>query len=224
MATVTKYMVPATSVTCLELLFFLQLMIHTLQLQYNTEEAREYLEILNKKYLKLQWFYKKHHNEPGVIESKNNMDNVSGWGLQTIYDDPTFPYHCDIDPHDETAEYFKDTLMVFGFFKRLKDLFINPYRSFLMNFPSNQYIGRWSPTKPLHGKIFLPIYSNTNFNLISYAESNINITLKVGQIYLIDMTENCGELRNDGDSSISFITFNIMPETFDYVLNLKGTV
>jgi len=199
-------------------------MIYTLNLKYDVEESRKYLEILNEKFYNLHWFYRKHHNEPRVIEKKNAMDDVHGWGLQTIYDDQFFPYHCDIDPHNETAEYFKDTPMVFGFFYRFKNLFKNPYRSFLMNFPGHHHIGKWLPTKPLHGKIFLPIYSNEESVLITYSQPMVQMKFEVGKIYLIDMTTHHGEFRNDGDSKISFITFNVLPETFNKILELQGTV
>lgn len=199
-------------------------MIHTLNLTYDVSEAKNYLGTLQKEYNKLHWFYRKHHNEPRVIESKNNMDEVQGWGLQTIYDDQSFPYHCDIDPHDETSEYFKDTPMVFGFFKKLKDLFEQPYRSFLMCFPSRHHIGKWLPTKPLHGKIFLPIESNSQSFMISYMDQKMYVPFELGKIYLIDMTTHHGEFRNEGDSHISFITFNVMPQTFNNILKLEGTV
>ena len=143
-------------------------MIHTLQLKYNIADAVEYFNKLDTDFQHLHWFYRKHHNEPAVIEAKNNMDNVQGWGLQTIYADPSFPYHCDIDPHNEGPEYFKDTDLTFGFYKRAKELFKDPYRSFLMTFPAGHHIGKWLPTPPLHGKIFIPIKSNNSTVMISY--------------------------------------------------------
>lgn len=199
-------------------------MIHTLNLKYNIEEAKEYLSILGRDYMHLHWNYRKDHNDPGSIDPKNFMDDVHGWGLQTIYDDPDFPYHCDIDPHNEEHMFFKDTPMVFGFFERLKSKFENPYRAFLMHFPSHHYIGKWLPTIPLHGKIFLPISTNKECFFVSYADKSNPVLFEEGNIYLFDMTEHYGEFHNNGDTEISFITFNVPKETFPNILNLKVIV
>lgn len=194
-------------------------MIHTLNLPYNEVEAIEYYRELQKNFKNLHWHYTKDHCDPRGIENKNRLDDVHGWGLQTIYDDPEFPYHCDIDPHDEGPEYFKDTPLVFGFFKEIKDKFVNPYRSFLMTFPKHHGIGRWLPGGPPHGKVFIPIITNDN-TTITDLTNNQTVKLKIGKIYMFDMTVNYGEFKNDGDSAITFITFNIPSDTFKYVLNI----
>lgn len=200
-------------------------MIYTLDLKYSVEEATNYIDELKKNFSHLHWGYNEHHCDPRGIGSKNRMDNVHGWGLQTIYADPEFPYHCDIDPHDEGYEYFKDTPMVFGFFKRLKELFKNPYRSFVMSFPPNHHIGRWkSGSGPAHGKVFVPIKTNNETAIFSLEDTVQKVILEEGKIYLFDMTEHYGEIKNDGDSEITFITFNIPMESFNSALELKGIV
>jgi hypothetical protein len=202
-------------------------MIYTLELKVNLDYALDYTKQLNTNFKHLHWWYEKHHNDfRGLGDGiKNNMKNVNGWGLQTIYNDPQFPYHCDIDPHDEGYEYFKDTDLVFGFFKDLKSLFVNPYRSFLMNFPSNHYIGKWqSGSGGLHAKVFVPIISNNSTRLISYNPAQQVITLNPGSIYVFDMSEHHGELKNDGDTDITFITFNIPSPSIKPALLLRGIV
>jgi hypothetical protein len=148
------------------------------------------------------------------------MDNVSGWGLQTIYADLRFPYHCDIDPHDEGPEYFKDTELVFGFFKDIKDKFVDPYRSFLMTFPAKHKIGKWLPGGPPHGKVFIPIVTNDSTTITDLTNDQ-TVVLEVGKSYMFDMTTNYGELKNDGDSDITFITFNVPEKTFNHVLSIR---
>jgi hypothetical protein len=196
-------------------------MIYTLNLTYNVEEAKEYLNALQKDFMHLHWYYEKNHNDPRGIGSKNNLNDIHGWGLQTIYADLSFPYHCDIDPHDEGPEYFKDTELVFGFFKKLKEQFVKPYRSFQMTFPPNCYIGKWIPGGPAHGKVFIPITTNDNCILVS---EHGTVNLELGKIYLFDMTTYPGEFKNNGDAEISFITFNIPADTFEHTLNLKGII
>jgi hypothetical protein len=193
-------------------------MIHTLNITYNISDAVDYFEILKSDFQKLHWKYREHHCDPRGIEDKNVMDNIHGWGLQTIYADPMFPYHCDIDPHDEGPEYFKDTALVFGFFKELKNKFLKPYRSFLMTFPPKHYIGKWLPGGPPHGKVFIPIVTNNKTAIIDLTNNQI-VPFKLGKIYMFDMTTDYGEFKNDGDTEITFITFNIPADTFHHILS-----
>jgi hypothetical protein len=195
-------------------------MIHTLQLTYNVFDAIEYYKELQRNFKHLHWHYTKDHCDTRDIGDKNRMDNVHGWGLQTIYADPTFPYHCDIDPHDEGPEYFKDTDLVFGFFKDIKSKFTNPYRSFLMTFPEKHNIGKWSPGGPPHGKVFIPIITN-DATTITDLTHNQTVLLKAGKVYMFDMTTSYGEFKNDGDSDITFITFNVPADTFRHTLSIR---
>jgi hypothetical protein len=193
-------------------------MIHTLNLTYNVFDAIEYYKKLQNNFKQLHWHYTKDHCDPRGIGTKNHMDNVHGWGLQTVYADITFPYHCDIDPHDEGPEYFKDTELVFGFFKEIKAKFVNPYRSFLMTFPAHHNIGRWLPGGPPHGKVFIPIITNSQATITDLT-NNQTVILKEGNVYMFDMTTNYGEFKNEGDTAITFITFNVLADTFSHVLS-----
>jgi len=195
-------------------------MIHQLNITYNVQDAIEYHNLLKNNFSKLHWGYREHHCDPRGIGDKNKMDGVHGWGLQTIYNDPEFPYHGDIDPHDEGPEYFRDTPLVFGFFKELKDKFINPYRSFLMTFPPKHYIGKWLPGGPPHGKVFLPIITNSKATIVDLT-NNQTVEFKLGNIYMFDMTTNYGEFKNEGDTEITFITFNIPANTFQHALSIR---
>jgi hypothetical protein len=196
-------------------------MIHILDIKFDQMEALTYVNELESRFKHLCWHYEKHHNDPRGIGSHNNLNQIQGWGLQTIYSDITFPYHCDIDPHDEGPEYFKDTEMSIGFFLKLKKKFPNMYRSFVMKFPSDHYIGKWkSGSGPAHGKIFIPVVSNNKTKLIDHTNANTEI-LEVGKIYLFDMTKNYGEFRNDSDTEITFITFNIPESDIRSVINNK---
>lgn len=193
-------------------------MIYTLNVTYNIDEAVSYFNKLKNDFSHLSWGYRTHHCDPRGISNNNDMSDVTGWGLQTIYADLDFPYHGDIDPHDEGPEYFKDTALVFGFFKKIKSQFEDTYRSFLMSFPPNNYIGKWTPGGLPHGKVFIPITTNSKATITDLT-NNQTIALELGKIYLFDMTTSCGELKNDGDTEISFITFNIPSNTFDHVLS-----
>jgi hypothetical protein len=200
-------------------------MIHTLNLSYNIDDAVEYLDILNSKFDNLHWWYTKHHCDPRGINDTSRLTDIHGWGLQTIYDDKMFPYHIDIDPHDEGPEFFKDTDLVFGFFKNIKDQFVDVYRSFLLHFPPGHYIGNWEAGGDPHGKIFIPIVTNSQVTISSFnKEETQTVELEVGKIYFFDMTKVRGEFKNSSDKEISFIIFKIPENTFNHVLTLQGKV
>lgn len=198
-------------------------MIHDLNLHYDTNEALFYYQELKNNFSNLKWVYFDDHNNLSVIEAKNSMNKTAGWGLQTIYDDPDFPYHCDLDPHDEGPEYFKDTKMVFGFFEKTKKLFPEMFRSFLFVFQPKEYIGKWIPTLPEHDKIFIPINCNSDTKLISHGKETIIKTLRAGQILLLE-TKHYAEFRNDGDTESSFITFNVPVCHRQHCFNLTGKI
>jgi hypothetical protein len=193
-------------------------MIHLLNITYDVTDALKYFDILQKDFQKQRWGYREHHCDPRGIGSNNRMENVQGWGLQTIYADLEFPYHGDIDPHDEGPAYFKDTPLVFGFFKQIKDKFVNPYRSFLMTFPPRHYIGKWLPGGPAHGKVFIPIVTNEQATIVDLT-TNQTVKLEIGKIYMFDMTTSYGEFKNEGDTAITFITFNVPADTFKDLLS-----
>lgn len=199
-------------------------MIYDLKLKYNPEDAVEYFEILKRDFQDYHWEYKTHHNEPGIIDPKNNLIDMHGWGLQTIYDDPTFPYHADMDPHDEGPEYFKDTPMVFGFFERLKNLLINPFRSFLITSPKGHYISWCNSHNPLHGTIFIPVETNSEAYFRTKKDLNKKVHLELGKMFLVDHTTYAFEFNNPGATSVTGIQISVPIETFSHVLDLRGTV
>ncbi len=197
--------------------------IFKLNLKFNLDDALEYYNILKKDLNHLSWVYREHHNEPAMIDPKNNMDDVKGWGLQTIYDDPSFPYHCDLDPHDDGPEYFKDTPMVFGFFKRFIDMLKQPYRSFLFVWPSGQYIGKWMSHDPPHVFVALILQSNKDCYAYSY-QSEEKVPLETGDVYLVDTTQYAAELRNDGEQDFIFIVTSVPVEYKQELIDLKGII
>lgn len=208
-------------------------MIYTLDLTFDPNNAYRYLSLLKKNYNHLHWHYEKNHNDYRAIYSndhmqdttKNNMLSVHGWGLQTIYNDPLFPYHCDIDPHDEGPEYFKDTPLVFGFFQDVKKHFDDIFRSFVMCFPAGSHIGKWKTQSGTeHVKVFLPIISNSGSFIYSYNNKIQKVCLNEGNIFVLDNSENFGELRNDGEDEISFITFNAPKKFLSKILELQGSI
>lgn len=199
-------------------------MIHTLKLKYDPADALEYYDILKRDFQHLHWEYEKHHNDPGVIDPKNVINELNGWGLQTVYNDPTFPYHSDLDPHDEDPEYYKDTPMVFGFFERLKNILKDPFRSFLMSSPGGHYI-RWCHShNPPHGMLFVPIITNGQAYFRSKANEEERVYVDVGNVYLVDPIKYPFAFNNDGDTPVASIQVGVPEYTFDYLLNLEGKI
>ena len=198
--------------------------MNKLDIIYDPKDAIDYFNILKDNFQHFHWGYRKHHNEPSVIDPKNFIDEMNGWGLQTIYSDPSFPYHCDLDPHDEGPEYFKDTPMVFGFFKRLKDMLFEPYRSFLFNWPAGQKLGKWQSHTPPHVSIIVPVITNSQVEVIVHSNPVQHTYLEEGHIYLLDTNEYPAEFKNNSGEEITIIVVNVPLKYSQHVLNLTGTI
>jgi len=196
-------------------------MIHILNLEFDLQEVLDYYNTLENDYQKYRWQFYDDHNNPAVIDPKNDVNKIYGWGLQTTYHDTEFVYHCDLDPHNEPPEYFKDTPMVFGFFDKIKNRFKQPFRSFVHVFPPGQYIGKWMPTPPPHVKIMIPIIMNNSYKLTVHGPNPVTVIPEPGKIYMIEST-HLNEWRNDGDSKIAYILFSVPLEYMDEMLNFKG--
>jgi len=198
-------------------------MIHVLDLSFNLDEGLEYYSILEKDYQHLKWEFRKDHNDLAMIDPKNMIDQLEGWGLQTTYSDPNFVYHCDLDPHDESYEYFKDTILVFGFFKRFKEKFNNPFRSFLFKFPPDNYIGETLSGGPGHCKILMVLQSNNQTKIISHGVEKQEIIMETGKIYLIETNYKI-EYRNDGDTISILLGTQVLNEEILKILSMKGSI
>jgi hypothetical protein len=188
-------------------------MIKILDITFDPEDATSYLNTLDADYQHYHWEYVKHHPDPRGLGDNNCLKSMHAYGLQTVYEDTTFPYHCDIDPHDEGPEYFKDTELVFGFFKDIKDKFKNVYRAFVMTLPPDNFIGKWTVGPRVHSKIFIPIVTNGTAWLRYFTDGQeYRVIPELGKVYQIDMAmnENYAEIINDGDSDITFIIFSIL--------------
>lgn len=172
-------------------------------LSININDALEYYNTLRNEHMDLHWYYTKDHNEPGIIDPKNNLGKMNGWGIQTVYSDLTFPYHGDADPHDEGPEFFKPTKLVFGWAEKILSLLKQPYRSFLLVYPSGDYLGPYDPCPPPHFRFYIPIVSNDNAWLIN-TDTQERFLLEPGTVYLNTM-EGFTELRNDGNSDMVYM-------------------
>lgn len=196
-------------------------MIIKLELEYSVDEALEYYQELENKFQKLKWHYERDHNDTVAIDPKNNMNDYEGWGLQTIYSDIWFPYHCDIDPHDEGPEYFKDTPLVFGFVEKLFKKFKQTYRSFLIVDSPKSYIAKWKSGNRDHFKVCVPIICNSQTFARSYTETIQKEQLIAGSIYIV-LSEVDMEYINDGDTRNVYIVFNVPSQYLNEVLEYKG--
>jgi hypothetical protein len=186
-------------------------MIQILNIKYSPIDALDYFSTLNREYQHYHWDYVSDHNDPRSLGSNNSLKTMHGYGLQTIYEDTTFPYHCDIDPHDEGPEYFKDTELAFGFYRMIRSNFTNVYRSFIMTFKPGDYIGKWTVGPRAHNRIFVPIETNGTAWLRHYDQDGVHKVIpKVGNVYQIEMLKDksYAEIINEGDTDITFLMFN----------------
>ena len=198
-------------------------MIKTFNIRYDINEALEYYHTLSTEFIDKRWLYTKDHNEPSVIDPKNKLDKMYGWGIQTIYKDIDFKYHCDLDPHNEGPIYFNDTVLAFGFVKRIMNLLKDPYRTFLFVYPSGNYLGPWFPTPPKHFRIYIPIISNPDAYLITHHNPGVKVPLVPGTM-LLNTMDSLSELRNDGSTDLVHIEICSPYEYLDYTNNLDTNI
>lgn len=196
-------------------------MIIPLNIKYDIAEALAYYNDLQDNHQSMHWDYTKDHNEPAAIDKKNNLSTMHGWGLHTIYNDPKFRYHCDLDPHDEGPEWFRHTELVFGFAEKVFNFFPKAYRSCLYVHPPGTHIGQWKPAGPPHGKVIIPIETNPDAFLVSHEDPIVKVSPQLGTIYLID-TDAYTEVINNGTTDQTSIVFNAPVDTFDFMINATG--
>jgi hypothetical protein len=188
------------------------------KLKYDLNQAIDYYNTLVSDHEDLHWYYTRDHNDPSVIDPKNNLGKMNGWGLQTIYNDLKFPYHGDIDPHDEGPEYFKDTELVFGWGKEIIENFEQHYRSFLLVWPPGECLGKWTRTADPHFRMYIPILSNNQAYMISHTDPVTKVLLMPGTVYLNTMNTHT-ELRNDGNTDLVFLQVNSPNKFLEKTLN-----
>jgi hypothetical protein len=116
--------------------------------------------------------------------------------------------------------YFKPTPLVFGFAERLLSIFPDPYRACLYVHAPTTHINRWEPGGPKHGKIVVPIKTNSKSLITCHTTPIVQVNPKLGIIYFIKPTHPL-ETINLGDADDVFIVFNIPEEHFEIVDNLK---
>lgn len=196
-------------------------MIYKLNVTYDPQEALEYFEGLQQHYSNMSWDLVKDHNDPDVIDPKNNLHNIYGWGLQTIFNDLDFPFHSDIDPHNEGPDSFKNTKLVHGFAEKVLSTFNKPFRSFLMSFPPGSYIGPRFPHNPRHVEIIVPIITNSKFKFkMGNEQEQVYDNIEPGTMLMIDFPYKVSHY-NEGDSNVVGIIFKVLYEYKDEILKMN---
>lgn len=178
---------------------------------YDPSHAVKYYYDLVKGYQHLHWHWYNDHPDHDMVDPKNHIMDMHGWGLQTIYKDLQFPYHIDIDPHDDGPELFKNTELVFGFADSLLFMFPTAYRPFVLVLPPGNFVGRWKPpaTQPKHDMVFVPITTNDNCILKSHTTPVVQDYQLQPGIPVATTTDVDTELYNNGDTDLVFILLNL---------------
>ena len=199
-------------------------MIHKLNVTYDPQEALAYFEGLKTNYQHMSWDLVKDHNDPAVIDPKNNLNNIYGWGLQTIFNDLDFPFHSDIDPHDEGPESFKNTKLVHGFADKVLSTFKQPFRSFVFSFPPGSYIGPRFPHEPKHVEIIVPIKFNKEFKFkIDSDPEEIIDNIEPGTMLMIDFPYKVSHY-NEGNTEVVGLIFKVLYEYKDEILKMNKRI
>lgn len=191
-------------------------MIHELDINFNFDDALSYYHTLEKDYQHLKW-------TTTSIDDVNDaelhsLDGAFGWGIQSNLEDltkPCPPYNV----HKDGSSIYRDTELVFGFVKKLKDFF-GPVRQLgIAGHPPGVNIKNHIDN-PEYFKIHIPLLSNDksyfNFEDRSYV-------LEIGKIYLID-TELSHGTSNLGNTTRVHLLFKLPIAMKKQVLKLTGSI
>ena len=144
--------------------------------------------------LETTWSHKKWTMNDSVLGGeKHEAAKAYGWGLQSNLpnlEDPCPPYNVS----KVKLDYYRDTDLIFGYIKRLKQKFTDSTQWSVAGHPPGTKIGLHTDSSN-YLKIHIPIYTNNNAYFIF---ENEKIVMQPGRAYLINTremhgTENLGK-------------------------------
>ena len=190
-----------------------------LDITYNPEEAVEYFNILEKTYSHYKWkidedFLKLHEGQIG-----DYLDNLYGYSLRSPLDDLSVPYL----PHNTALSaanpVWRDTELVFGFAKKIKDFFPGIRMMTVLGHPPT--VGFGLHTDPAdYFTIQIPIKTNPDAFFICGEKHNF----KVGQVYLIETGIEEHGTRNEGTTDRIHFVIKCNIADLEKVKQLSGNI
>lgn len=193
--------------------------IEELDIVFDLKEALDYLNLLETTYSYLRW-----NATPENLEKTNDVElqeeirGVYGWGIQsnlTNLNEPCPPYHV----HQNGNKEYRDTILVFGFIKKIKNLFPNSRQFSIAAHPQGTKIRRHKDNSKYY-KIHVPLITNDKAWFIFDDSRHV---LTPGKFYLIN-TEKEHSTFNEGSGIRIHLFFKIPIEDVESVRKIKAVL
>lgn len=189
-------------------------MIIPLNIKFNLTELLDYYYTLEQSYQYLKFDMLNEVKD----SDKHDLVGVYGWGIQSNLENlnvPCPPYHV----HKNGTDNYRDTVLMFGFAKKLKNFFPNIRQLGISVHPPGTRIAQHTDNDE-YFKIHIPLLINEQSYFIFGEEKNV---MRPGQMYLVD-TKYMHGTYNLGDTNRVHMLFKLHRSEFDKTLKLEGTI
>jgi hypothetical protein len=189
-------------------------MIIPLNIKFDLDEAREYFHTVDGTYPHLRYT----PDENATNTEVHKVNGFYGYGIQSNLEDltkPCPPYHI----HKNGSDIYRNTVLVFGFAKKLIDFFPNVRQLGIAVHPPGVEIAQHIDNDEFY-KIHIPLYTNNSSYFSFGKEKNVMLP---GKMYLVE-TKYMHGTTNIGESNRVHILFKLHRSTFNDVLNLTGSL
>lgn len=190
-------------------------MIIPLNIQFDYTELLEYYSTLENKYSHLKWTFQYDVED---ADKGHKHDGIFGWAIQSNLEDlskPCPPY----DIHKARTTEYKDTELMFGFAKKIKDFFPGVRQLGIAGHPPGVSIAQHVDNDK-YFKIHIPIFTNPEA-YFTFGETSY--VLQPGKMYLV-ATEIPHGTNNLGSSTRVHMLFKCDYTTVEQVKQLTGTI
>lgn len=194
-------------------------LVEKLNIKFNLEEALNYLAILETQFAYLRWNATSENLEKiNDVELQEEISGVFGWGIQSNLqnlNEPCPPYHI----HKSGCDEYRDTVLVFGFMKKIKSVFPQARQISIAAHPHGTKIRRHKDSSE-YFKIHIPLISNEKAWFMFDGKTYV---LAPGNFYLIN-TDKEHSTYNEGDSIRTHLFFKIPISDVDQIRKIHATI
>jgi hypothetical protein len=193
--------------------------IKKLKIKVNLKELQEYYAVVQKDYQHLCWKFKDFNNvEQGV--GGHILSDSYGWALQSNLEDldkPCPPYNIT----KETRTEYRDTTVMFGIAKRLKDHFPYAHQFSISVHPPGTMINFHTDSDKFL-KVHIPIHTNPQAYFVFEPNRRYVFTAD-GSMILVN-TNIKHSTSNQGNSDRVHLFFKIPLEREKDIINLEESI
>ena len=189
-------------------------MIIPLAIEFDLKEAQDYYHSVEKNFHNLKWI----PNDDAIDSELHKIKGIYGWGIQSNLDDLTLPcppYHV----HKNGNSIYKNTILVYGFVKKLLEFFPECRQLGLAVHPPGVEIKQHVDNDE-YFKIHIPLYTNDQSYFIFGNEHNNMIP---GKMYLVETKYMHGTINNGNENRVHLL-FKLPRYLLDSVISTIGKI